>query len=397
MGNMEQINKHQIAVWQPYFRGGGAEAVALWILEALQDDYTVILHTLSPVDLSWLNTMYNTNLSHKNLIIKTYLPKWLEKQAYDLMASHDLFRIGLVYWTIRGFKKINHQYDLVFSAFNALDMGRPGIQYLHWVNVVEKPYERAPLWQKALMHWIDFSHDRLRQNNSIANSQYTAQRVQQTYGIEADVVFPPVVTEIPALPWTAKEDAFLCSGRIVQAKQTHRVINILQAVRSEGFDIKLHITGGGGGGGVYGQTYLRKIKELAKENSDWIFIHQNLPYDDYLKIVGRCRYGIHYKPEPFGISVAEMLKADMIPFVRSKGGQMEIVGSEHPELLFDNEADGVQKIIKVLGSQATQETLLASLKERQSLFSTERFMTDIRALVNRHLKQSKIQNIPAQP
>ena len=384
---MESNTKKRVAVWQPYFLGGGAEAVALWILEALCSDYDVTLYTLSDVDLSWLDAMYSTQLADKPITIKTQLPKWLNQVADYLISNNKTLRMGLIYWTIRYFKSIASQYDVVFSAFNSLDMGQPGIQYLHWVRVIEDNREKAKPWSKFLMKWADFSYDRLRSNLSVANSQYTAQRVEETYGIQSEVIFPPVITQIDALPWQEKENAFLCSGRIVQAKQTHRVINILKAVRDKGVDVQLHITGGGGGS--YGQEYLRKVEALAQEYSDWVHLHQNLPYGDYLKILARCRYGIHYKPEPFGISIAEMLKANMIPFVRSKGGQMEIVGADHGEILFADEADAVEKIVRVLKDQALQDNLLHALKQRQELFSTERFMNDIRAIVKKYLATSK--------
>lgn len=380
---MVKTVKKRIAVWQPFFFGGGAEAVALWVLQALSSEYDVTLFTLAEVDIAWLDTMYATQLSKQDITVHTLLTGRLGKWAYALMSNGPIARMAFVYWTIRRFKAVSADYDLVFSAYNALDMGRPGIQYLHWVYVVEKETEQAERWMKALMRWVDFSRERLQQNLSIANSQYTADRVQKCYGIKAQVVFPPVITQIDALPWAEKDNAFLCSGRIVQAKQTHRVITILKAVRAQGFDVKLHITGGGGG--VYGQDYLRKIEAIAQAHSDWIFLHQNLPYEDYLKIVARCRYGIHYKPEPFGISVAEMLKADMIPFVRSKGGQMEIVGAEHVDLLFDNEKEGAEKIAAVMRDQSLQEALRRSLAHRKHLFSTEHFMAAIRQTVEQAL------------
>lgn len=381
--------RKRVAVWQPYFRGGGAEAVALWILEALQDDYDVTLHTLSQVDLTWLNAMYNTNLSDTRISIRYQLPKSIDRIIYSAIAGSEMLRMAFIYWTIKYFKHASSEYDVVLSAFNALDMGRPGIQYLHWVHVVENAYKKAPLWYKTLMQWADFSHARLCENYSIANSEYTAQWVEKTYGIKADVIFPPVVTQIDESAWLERENAFLCSGRIVRAKDTHRVINILKSVREQGFDIKLHITGGGGGGGIYGQHYLRKIEKLVQQNADWISLHQDLSYADYLKVLTRCRYGIHYKPEPFGISVAEMLKADLIPFVRSKGGQMEIVGTEHQDLLFADEKDGVEKIIEVLSNQDLQQNLLQSLQKRKHLFSTEKFMTDIRRTIAKYLASSE--------
>jgi len=384
---MNSHNQKSVAVWQPFFLGGGAEAVALWILEALQDDYQVTLHTISPVDFSWLNAMYNTHLSPEKIKTRTYLPTYLKDAAYFIMSNHDMLRTSLVYLTIKGFKAESNQYDAVFSAFNGLDMGCRGIQYLHWVHVVEQFYKKADPWYKALMRWVDFSHDRLRQNLSIANSGYTARRVKEVYGIDAKVVLPPVVTQIDALPWEQKENAFLCSGRLVKAKEPHRVIRILKSVRDQGFDIKLHITGGGGG--AYERSYQNKLRKLIQQNSDWVILHQDLPYADYLKIAARCRYGLHFKPEPFGISVAEMLKADIIPFVKGKGGQIEIVGVENSELLFTEEEEATQKIIKVLSDDLLRQRLSDTLSERKALFTTERFIEEIKMVTQEFLENTQ--------
>ncbi|MDA0267342.1 MAG: glycosyltransferase family 4 protein [Cyanobacteria bacterium] len=380
---MTAQSRQKILVWQPYFMGGGAEAVALWILEALGQDYDVTLQTLSQVSFPWLDAMYYTNLAQKGIKLDIQLKQWMRLPAYFLISQNKILRMALIYWTILALKKKAAEYDVVFSAFNGLDMGKIGIQYLHWVHVVENDYANATPWEKALMKWIDFSHDRLRQNFSIANSQYTADRVQSTYGIPSKVIFPPVTTAIDALPWQEKENAFLCSGRIVQPKQTHRAINILRVVREKGFDVKLYITGGGGG--VYAQKYLRKLRKIVRKNQDWVYLYEDLPYKDYLDVLARCRYGIHYKPEPFGISIAEMLKADMIPFVRSKGGQVEIVGSDNKGLLFENEADAVEKIIRVLSDQDAQINMLKTLEQRKMLFSTQHFVEEIQATVKQYL------------
>ncbi|MEM9947236.1 MAG: glycosyltransferase [Cyanobacteria bacterium P01_D01_bin.36] len=376
--------KKSVAVWQPYFRGGGAEAVSLWILQALSRKYDLTLYTLSEVDFFQLDATYNTQLAKERIKVVATLPKKMDGLAYLLIAISKPFRSAFIYWTIRHFKRDASQYDAVFSTFNAIDMGCPGIQYLHWVKVVENNTSSAKPWLKKLMNWVDFSYERLEKNYSIANSSYTAEAVKKCYGIESTVIFPPVTTNINVLPWTEKRNAFLCSGRIVAAKQTHRVINILKKVRDRGFDVQLHITGGGAGNGIYPEKYLKKVKSLAEENSEWIYLHQDLPYQEYLKILSDCRYGIHYKPEPFGISVAEMLKAGIIPFVRPKGGQMEIVGAENPEILFDDEADAVEKIIHVLSEKDLQIKLLNFLEHRKSLFSTETFMKEIQAVVDHH-------------
>jgi glycosyltransferase involved in cell wall biosynthesis len=383
-----------IAVWQPYFLGGGAEAVALWLLAALVDDYDVTLCTLAGVDLASLDAMYGTSLAlAPTLTVKSWIPSTYTRLVYRLIANLAWAQLVFIHLSIRWFKAVGQPYDLVVSAFNAVDLGKPGLQYLHWVNVVEKPWQQASPMMKLMLRLSQFSEERLKANASIANSHYTAQRVKKTYGIDAPVIYPPVVTALKPVPWDDKEDAFLCSGRVVFAKQTHRVIEILSAVRERGFDIKLYITGGGGG--TYSWGYQQKVRQLAAANSSWITFYQNLPYADYLNVVARCRYGIHHKPEPFGISVAEMVKAGLIPFVCARGGQIEIVGASNTDIIFEKADDAIDKIAAVLAKPNRQQSLLDSLAKQAPLFSTERFTQEIRAVVDTCLnsKSSKINRV----
>jgi glycosyltransferase involved in cell wall biosynthesis len=381
---MNPSTQKKIVIWQPYFRGGGAEAVALWILEALSNEFDVTLCTLLPVDFSYLNSMYGTQLKSGQVKVEHFLPGWCGQAVYALMNIHDAIRMACIYATIKKLKKDAFQYDLLFSAFNAVDMGKQGIQYVHWINVVENRSQTKKYWLDGLMKWVNFSYENLESNLTLANSKCTANFIKQCYGVDSQVIYPPVVTEIKACPWIEKEEAFLCSGRLVSAKQSHKVIKILEEVRKKGFDVKLYITGGGGG--KYEAEYLSKLLELSRKNADWIYIHQDLPYSDYLRILARCRYGIHYKSEPFGISIAEMLKAGMIPFVRTHGGQVEIVGDENVELLFKDEDEAVEKIVDVLNNVALQERLRKDLRLRQDLFSTEQFTRNIQAAVSDHLR-----------
>ena len=376
---MTQSPRKTLVVWQPYFLGGGAEAVALWMLMALVDDYDVTLFTLSGVDLAHLNAMYGTALAGDRLRVKALLSPGLTRLVYGLIANLAWVRLAFIHWSIRRFKAISGQYDLALSAYNAVDLGRPGLQYLHWVNVVEQPRQQAGPVMQLAMALSQFSEANLKANVSLTNSFCTAKVVQQTYGIDAQVVYPPVTTAIAPLPWEEKENAFLCGGRVVVAKQTHRMIEILSEVRQRGFDVKLYITGGGGG--TYGWGYERRVRRLAEANADWVRFHCDLPYADYLKLLARCRYGIHHKPEPFGISVAEMVQAGLIPFVFNRGGQIEIVDAANTDIIFSNGPDAVEKIVAVLESRDRQAAILAALAQRQAIFSTERFSQEIAAAV----------------
>ena len=274
---------------------------------------------------------------------------------------------------------------MLISAYNAADLGKKTIQYIHWVKVLE-----GNQWCEKIS---DFSIAQLKKNPSLSNSQVVREAVKKAYGIDSTVLYPPVVLNVPDELRIEKENAFICSGRITEAKQPDQVIKILKQVRAQGFDVKLHLTGGGGG--AYALKYERSIKKLAVENADWITLYENLAYADYVKVVARCKYGIHYKKEPFGISIAEMVKAGAIPFVRSQGGQVEIVGAQNQDLFFENEEEAIAKIVSVLSTPKRQSTLLKALEKQKQQFSTQRFMAEMIKFVDDHLEQAiSIEAIP---
>lgn len=375
--NANKIPK--IVLFYPLFMGGGAEAVGLWILEALKENYDLTLFTLTDIDLDKMNSMYGTQLTKDCLKIRVVFDVKFRKLIHFLVANNKLARMFFFHFLIRIFKKHRPEYDLPISGYNATDLGGKGIQYIHWVKVIEG---------NALAHKIsDFSLSSLKSNLCLVNSQVVGETVKEVYGCESKVIYPPVVLEVQDIPWESKENAFICSGRLTKAKEPHRVIEILKQVRDRGFDIKLYLTGGGGG--TYAVGYQRLLQKAIAENSDWITLYQNLPYSEYVQVLARCKYGIHYKKEPFGISIAEMVKAGAIPFVRRQGGQVEIVGSENEELLFSNPNEAVEKIVSVLSDRSRQESLVKILQQRNTLFSTTKFKEEIQQAIVNHLSPKK--------
>lgn len=370
-------SKQTVAIFYPAFMGGGAEAVGLWILEALKETYDLTLFTVAALDFAQLNVMYGTNLSPASVRVQSLVPAYLRSACYSLIANNPNLRMVLFHWLIRYLKTESHHYDLIFSGYNAADLGKPGVQYIHWINVLEGKEFHQKISQ--------FSQESLQKNYSIANSQYVADRVQQFYGISSKVIFPPVVMRACEIPWEDKENAFICSGRLTIAKQPHKVIQILKRVREQGFDLKLYLTGGGGG--IYAWKYQRFLKQMIRENSDWVTLYENLSYEDYVRVMFRCKYGIHYKEEPFGISIAEMVKAGAIPFVRSQGGQVEIVGKQ-PELFFSSDQQAIDRIVGLLSQPEREVGIRQALQHQKALFSTEQFMQDIQMVVQSLIEQS---------
>ena len=163
----------------------------------------------------------------------------------------------------------------------------------------------------------------------------------------------------------------------------HEIINTLIKVRKKGYDVHLHITGCEGN-----PKYEREIKRLQKENSSWIFLNKGLSRKEYCEILARHKYGIHMRKEAFGIVIAEMVKAGCIPFVRSEGGQIEIIG-KNKLIMFNDSKEAVKKIIEILSNEEKQKKLFNFLNRRAKLFNKERFTKDVQKIVNEFFRMNK--------
>ena len=88
------------------------------------------------------------------------------------------------------------------------------------------------------------------------------------------------------------------------------------------------------------------------------------------------RYGIHAREkEPFGIAVAEMVKAGCITFVPNDGGQVEIV--DHAALTYSSVEEASKKILTVLDSAELQCSLREHLSRAEKRFSVEAFTSGL--------------------
>ncbi|GBD39717.1 hypothetical protein HRbin37_02003 [bacterium HR37] len=375
----------RIAVIFPSFLGGGAESVCAWILEALKDrDITLI--TLSDISLRDLNVQYGTSLTDSRVnahVARLPLPRTLREKVIKSLSGFS-FRQFYLSWYYRNF--LSKRFNLAISAFNEMDLGLPGIQYIHLpmfaqghetlrpvVGHPESSLRRA--YKRALKIVTGWSEKRLRNNVTVTNSQWTARWIEKIWGLRARVVYPPVVWDTEIKPWDQRENGFVLISRIVREKKIEKAIKILQEVRSFGYDFHLRILGG-----IGDITYLKELQQRFGLH-DWLIWEKRLERSAYEHILSSYKYGIHAREnEQFGIGVAEMVRAGIIPFVPDQGGQAEIVDHD-PRLCWDNEADAVGKIVKVLNDPSLQEELRSKLSMFSQRFSAENFVTAFRQVV----------------
>ena len=371
---------------------GGGNAVATWILEALKDLNEVTVLTWVPFEPKEIDNFYGTELAESN-IVQIQLPALarrlfsLDPNPYEFYQKCYLRRLC---------KIISQSYDLIISADNETDFGRPGIHYVHfpWQYALYKKMcpelsdssdARAKLI-RLRTRWgpwrliSDNSFKEMSSNLTLVNSDWTGPEVYRRYGIKAKTLYPPVHGVADVVPWEKRRNGFVSIGRISDEKRLEVIIEILHKVRAEGNDVSLNIIGTIGTR-KFDRDYFSEIQRRIAGNKDWIILHENPSREEIVDLIPQHRYGIHGNVEEhFGIAVAEMVQAGCIPFVPNNGGQVEIVGHDE-RLIYSDPDDAVRKIVNVLQDQILHENIRNALAPQAESFGAERFIREIRAIV----------------
>jgi glycosyltransferase involved in cell wall biosynthesis len=384
------MGRKKIAVIHPgLHRGGGSEAVAMWIMASLQYDHDVELITVGRPDIRLLNDCYDTNLVEGRIgIIPVTVPRPL-RGHFDALRGHLL---------ARRFWRLSKRYDLTISAYNILGLRSKGLQFvgdLSFDDDLRRRFDPHSTGRMGILYRMSILRglylllgklvsgpaiDGWKNNVTIANSSWTARILKEVYGLTADVIYPPVYRDFPDLPWDQREDGFVCVGRLVPEKRIELILDILDEVRSAGLDIHLHIVGTSND-----SRYQEHLRDLCRKKGRWAFFEGGLFGDQKNNLIARHKFGIHGRlNEPFGIAPAEMVGAGCLVWVPNGGGQVEIVN--HAGLIYENQHDASVKIAAILNDQGLQAEIRAHLRRQARNFSAERFVHEVKCVVTRILE-----------
>jgi glycosyltransferase involved in cell wall biosynthesis len=365
---------------------GGGHGVAAWVLQALVPEHRVTVLSWQRVDIDPINRFFGTHLKPGDF--DTLVVPWHWRVIPDhLPVPAALVRLSLL---MRYTRRVNRGFDVVFGVFNETDYGRKGIQYIHYPTylrprpTVDLRWYHAAQWPLRLYYaaadWVaDFSLDRLKQNVTLVNSDWTGAHVQGFLGVTTRTLYPPVADPAPGAPWTERRNGFLTIGRLSPEKEFERVMTILARVRERGPAVTLTIIGTWD---RHARRYRDRLFEQARSLGSWIEFRQNVSRDELRALMATHRYGIHgMREEHFGMAPAELARAGTIVWVPRGGGQMEIVGHERA-LMFDSDEDAVDKIVRTLANPGEQQRLRDLLASTSEKFSTAHFVEQVREIVN---------------
>ncbi|APX91407.1 hypothetical protein BV394_16075 (plasmid) [Brevirhabdus pacifica] len=190
----------------------------------------------------------------------------------------------------------------------------------------------------------------------LANSAWTAARVVE-HGLTRRppaVLYPPVRAIPPATaPVQLARDPhlILALGRIVPGKRLEEAVAILTALRRQGHPARLAIVGRAEG------AYARRLLARLAPHPG-LELHPDASPSRLATLLARASLGLHcYRQEHFGIAVAEMITAGILPVVHDGGGVAELVPD--PALRFADPAGATRRLARLLALPLTERARMA--------------------------------------
>ena len=343
------------------------------MLQALAYDFRRTVLTLEVPDFDTIDRFYGTSLaadrsaidvrraSPRAAAVVGALPRRL-----DRVKSALLFRAA---------RRIGRAFDLTITADGEADLGVPGIQYVHFPRRLYTPAASpiARVYGAAMDRVDPRPRAAIARNTTLVNSAWTAAKMREAWGVESEIVYPPVAWTSPLVSWDARANGIVAVGRLAPEKDLEKIIRIVGRVRTHGHDLHLHVVGSDD---PSHRGYARRVRAEMGSHA-WITLHEQIARVDLERLIATNRYGIHGTvDEHFGIAIAEMIRGGAIVFAAAGGGASEIV--DDPRLRYASEEEAVARIADVVSSPARQASLVASLAQSAERFAPDRFMAAIR-------------------
>ena len=371
---------------------GGAEFVGALLSEALAKDHQVdLFHRIPSLTIDKLAANSGTNLQNVQLryidvangqqqTSRSPLNHYRDSQNFlaELSESYDVF-VPIMH----GVPPFSHAKKgaliLLFPTPTApyvkpeggpdfkLALKRPA-RYLY----------QSWLWKKRMQSY----------QLKTAISEFSRQWARKRWGIECQVIYPPVNT---AFREVEKEKIILSVGRFAIEREGHtkKQEQMLNTYRQLNGDRSLdweYFSVGGLTATAEHQAFFERLSALAAEsgarliaNIDWRAL-ANL-YERASIFWHAAGYGEnqHRRPifvEHFGISTVEAMAAGCVPVVINKGGQSEIVEHGVSGFLWETLDELKDYTRRLINDDDLRAKMAHAARRRAQIFSREKFVAN---------------------
>lgn len=314
---------------------GGAEWVAVGIINALKEQgHQVVLLSDSPLNQERFKGIFNRTVSADKQIIF----------PFKLFQSTDLKNI---YTDAIRLLMLKSKCQVVIDTFSNAILPGANFSYIHHPLLrrieVGAPTLRNKLFFVPYQYYLRSSKDNFKHKLVLANSKFTAEAIKAEAGIEAQVLYPPVMSEITPQQRNfdqKRENNVITVGRICKGKNLTLIPKIAKLTRK---DISFTIAGLLESREIM-LSLLKSIKEL--DLADRVKILTNVKRDQLKNVLLSSKVYLHPKiDEHFGISIVEAMALGCTPVVHNSGGPREFVSRDFRYNSIEEAANQVEKAI----------------------------------------------------
>ena len=352
----------RIGIYDPYLDDlGGGEKYMMTLAQCFSEENEVTVFWNSPEDLKKVAERFSLDLSKvrlkNNIFSPTYssFKRWLESLSYDAIVILSDGSIPLVLS-----KKL----------------------FIHF----QQPFPKIKMSLKT-------SLKKIRVSSFFCNSLFTKSFVDEEFGINSRVIYPPVDARVKE---NKKENIILHVGRFrvknvgsEDYKKQGIMVQTFKKMVTRGLkNWKLILAVG-----LQGEDWPRfeKLQDLAHGYPIEFLI--NLNKDKLYKVYSISKiywhatgYGEDFNKNPemaehFGISTVEAMASGAVPVVINAGGQGEIVEDGKSGYLWNTLEDFTMKTDKLIKDEKLWKGMSSNAIKRSKVFSGDRFCNDLKDII----------------
>jgi glycosyltransferase involved in cell wall biosynthesis len=230
----------------------------------------------------------------------------------------------------------------------------------------------------------------------VANSHYTRRWTKKWWGIDCDVVYPPVDCRFSVVE---KRNTIVSVGRFIAKGVVKNQLELMRAFRD--LDEILPADSeyrciGGLGSGEEDQRYVDSVRRVAESGHGRAHVLTNVSRSELISTYERAKVFWHatgygqdldaspYLAEHFGIVTVEAMAAGCVPVVINCGGQPEIVQHGVNGFLWNTLDELKAYTVRLLSDEQLAARMGHQARERASIFAdkvfTERFESIVKGL-----------------
>ncbi|KKR85026.1 MAG: hypothetical protein UU32_C0042G0009 [Candidatus Woesebacteria bacterium GW2011_GWB1_41_10] len=221
----------------------------------------------------------------------------------------------------------------------------------------------------------------------ICNSNFTKEVIDQEYGVESVVIYPPV--DVVHIKPKRKENIILSVGRfssLMQSKKQDELVKLFKGIDLDDWRLVL-----AGGIEIGADEFVQKVEKLAQGAN--IEIIKSPDFGQLREIYGKAKifwsasgYGEDEKKNPgkvehFGITVVEAMAAGVVPLVFNSGGHKEIIQDGIDGELWESLSELKKETKNLIKDSKTLREMSIAAKNTAQKYSYERFNKEVLALL----------------